>query len=287
MGWNRAVDHVDRRLDQRPAQVTRARGPRRSDPREVIVCRRCPGSSVWREQVAREKVARYRDETYWGRPVPGFGDPDARILIVGLAPAAHGGNRTGRVFTGDAVGRLPVGGAPRSRPGRPAGRAVGADDGLTLRGVRIARAVRCAPPANKPTIDERDACRAVPRPGAGATSSEVRVIVALGRSAGTPCSVRSPTGHPIPRRPTEVRARGRGRGRTVHGPRLVPPIATERVYTSVDGTDAGGGPPTRTGAGGSRDRRGLSDRTTCCWRLSPMPSSDRCPPLAEKGARAR
>ena len=71
---------------------------------EIVACRRCPRLVAWREQVAREKVARFRDETYWGRPVPGFGDPDARILLVGLAPAAHGGNRTGRVFTGDASG---------------------------------------------------------------------------------------------------------------------------------------------------------------------------------------
>ncbi|HEY8846247.1 MAG TPA: uracil-DNA glycosylase family protein, partial [Candidatus Limnocylindrales bacterium] len=71
---------------------------------EIVVCRRCPRLVAWRELVAREKVARFRDETYWGRPVPGFGDADARILVVGLAPAAHGGNRTGRVFTGDASG---------------------------------------------------------------------------------------------------------------------------------------------------------------------------------------
>jgi uracil-DNA glycosylase len=112
---------------------------------------------VWREQVAREKVARYRDEPYWGRPLPGFGDPDARILIVGLAPAAHGGNRTGRVFTGDASGDFlwaalhRAGLADRSSSRR-------ADDGLTLYGARIAAAVRCAPPLNKPTIAERDTC---------------------------------------------------------------------------------------------------------------------------------
>jgi uracil-DNA glycosylase family 4 len=124
---------------------------------EIVECRRCPRLVAWRETVAREKVARFRDEPYWGRPLPGFGDPDARILVVGLAPAAHGGNRTGRVFTGDASGdflwaalhAVDLADRPSSRR---------ADDGLTLRGVRIAAAVRCAPPLNKPTIEERDAC---------------------------------------------------------------------------------------------------------------------------------
>jgi uracil-DNA glycosylase len=107
--------------------------------------------------VAREKVARFRDEVYWGRPVPGFGDPGARILIVGLAPAAHGGNRTGRVFTGDASGdflwpalhAVGLASSPVSRHAR---------DGLTLTDAYLAAAVRCAPPANRPTPDEREAC---------------------------------------------------------------------------------------------------------------------------------
>ena len=124
---------------------------------EIVECRRCPRLVAWREQVAREKVLRYRDEPYWGRPLPGFGDPDASILVIGLAPAAHGGNRTGRVFTGDASGDFlwsalhAVGLADRRSSRR-------ADDGLTLTGVRIAAAVRCAPPLNKPTIEERDTC---------------------------------------------------------------------------------------------------------------------------------
>lgn len=124
---------------------------------EIVACRRCPRLVEWRERVAREKVRRFRDEPYWGRPVPGFGDPDGRILIVGLAPAAHGGNRTGRVFTGDASGDFlwaalhEVGLADRPSSRR-------ADDGLTLADTYIAAAVRCAPPLNKPTNDERDAC---------------------------------------------------------------------------------------------------------------------------------
>jgi len=124
---------------------------------DIVDCFACPRLVEWRERVAREKVARFRDEPYWGRPVPGFGDPDARILVVGLAPAAHGGNRTGRVFTGDASGDFlwralhAVGLADR-----PSSRRAG--DGLRLRGVRIAAAVRCAPPANKPTRDEEARC---------------------------------------------------------------------------------------------------------------------------------
>jgi uracil-DNA glycosylase family 4 len=145
---------------------------------DIVRCRRCPRLVEWRERVAREKVARFRGETYWGRPVPGFGDPDGRILLLGLAPAAHGGNRTGRVFTGDASGDFlwealhAVGLADRPASRRP-------DDGLTLADTYIAAAVRCAPPANKPTIEERDTCA----PWLGlelGLLARVRVIVALG-----------------------------------------------------------------------------------------------------------
>ena len=144
----------------------------------IVACRRCPRLVAWRERVAREKVARFRDETYWGRPLPGFGDPAARILLVGLAPAAHGGNRTGRVFTGDASGDFLW--AALHRAGladRPASRQ--ADDGLTLTGAHVAAAVRCAPPANKPTIEERDTCAPFLVRELGLLT-EVRVVVALG-----------------------------------------------------------------------------------------------------------
>jgi uracil-DNA glycosylase family 4 len=146
---------------------------------EIVACRRCPRLVEWRERVAREKVARFRDETYWGRPVPGFGDPEARILLVGLAPAAHGGNRTGRVFTGDASGDFLFRALhAEGLADRPVSRS--ADDGLTLFGTYIAAAVRCAPPANKPTPAERDNCapfliREI------ALLTEVRVVVALGQ----------------------------------------------------------------------------------------------------------
>ena len=145
---------------------------------EIVVCRRCPRLVAWREQVAREKVARFRDETYWGRPVPGFGDADARILVVGLAPAAHGGNRTGRVFTGDASGDFLF--AAMHAVGlanQPTGR--WADDGLALRDAYIAAAVRCAPPANKPAPAERDNCASYLARELTALD-RVRVLVPLG-----------------------------------------------------------------------------------------------------------
>jgi uracil-DNA glycosylase family 4 len=145
---------------------------------EIVACRRCPRLVAWRELVAREKVARFRGETYWGRPLPGFGDPDARILIVGLAPAAHGGNRTGRVFTGDASGDfLWAAMHAAGLADRPSSRR--ADDGLTLRDCYVAAAVRCAPPANKPLPSERDNCAPFLSRELGLLE-RVRVAVALG-----------------------------------------------------------------------------------------------------------
>jgi uracil-DNA glycosylase len=148
----------------------------------VSVCRACPRLVAWRETVATEKRAAHREETYWGRPVPGWGDPRARIVIVGLAPAAHGGNRTGRIFTGDRSGDWLF--AALHRAGLAArATSVAAGDGQRLHGVRIAAAVRCAPPANKPTPEERETCRPWLDRELEFLRPTLRVVVALGAFA--------------------------------------------------------------------------------------------------------
>jgi uracil-DNA glycosylase len=161
--------------------------------REIVSCRKCPRLVAWREEVARVKRASFADETYWGRPLPGFGDPAASMIVLGLAPAAHGGNRTGRVFTGDRSGDWlfaalhRAGYANQSTSRRR-------DDGLALRDAWIVAAVRCAPPANKPTTIERDTClpyavrelellqsgRVVVCLGAFAWDAALRILAALG-----------------------------------------------------------------------------------------------------------
>ena len=146
----------------------------------MVECRRCPRLVEWRERVAREKRAAFRDEEYWGRPLPGFGDPQAAVYVLGLAPAAHGGNRTGRVFTGDrsadwlyaSMHRTGFANQPTSlHPG----------DGLRLEGAFVAAAVRCAPPANKPLPAERDNC--LPYAAQELSLLTPRVIVCLGSYA--------------------------------------------------------------------------------------------------------
>ena len=148
---------------------------------EVSDCRRCPRLVAWREQVARERRAAFAHEHYWGRPLPGFGDPTARLLLLGLAPAAHGANRTGRMFTGDRSGDFLF--ASLARTGlanQPGSSARG--DGLMLSDAWITAAVRCAPPANRPTPVERDTCLPWSVREIGLLTN-VRVIVCLGAFA--------------------------------------------------------------------------------------------------------
>jgi uracil-DNA glycosylase family 4 len=172
------------------------------------VCRACPRLVEWRETVAREKRRAFAGETYWGRPVPAFGDDQPRVLVVGLAPAAHGANRTGRMFTGDRSGEWLYASLYRvglaSQP-----HAVSATDGLTLHGVRISAPVKCAPPANKPTPAERDACRPWLVRELQLLWPSLRVVVVLGgfgwaalwpalRAAGVPVPARLPVfGHGV------------------------------------------------------------------------------------------
>jgi uracil-DNA glycosylase family 4 len=148
---------------------------------EIVECRRCLRLVRWREQVAREKVARFRDWEYWGRPVPGFGDPDARVLLVGLAPAAHGGNRTGRIFTGDRSGDFLVAALYRTGFANQA-TSEHRDDGLRLSGMYVAAVNRCAPPGNRPTPEERDNCLGYLARELAALR-QVRVVLTLGSFA--------------------------------------------------------------------------------------------------------
>jgi uracil-DNA glycosylase family 4 len=157
-----------------------------------VDCRRCPRLVEWRERVAREKRATYREETYWGRPVPGFGDPAARIVVLGLAPAAHGANRTGRVFTGDRSGDWLFRAMHRAGlASQPTSTHVG--DGLALTDAWVTAAVKCAPPANQPTPAEREACAGFLREEL-VLLGNVRVVVCLGafayRAAATHFGIR-------------------------------------------------------------------------------------------------
>jgi uracil-DNA glycosylase family 4 len=180
----------------------------RSLSARVSVCRACPRLVEWREEVARVKRRSFADQTYWGRPIPGFGADEPRILILGLAPAAHGANRTGRMFTGDRSGDWLYGALYRvGLASQPTAHHAG--DGLTLRGTYITAPVHCAPPANKPTPQERDTCRPWLVRELELLWSGLRAVVVLGgfgwaavwpalRAAGVPLPERVPVfGHGV------------------------------------------------------------------------------------------
>lgn len=148
---------------------------------DIVACRRCPRLVAWREEVGRIRRAAFADQHYWARPVPGFGDPEAAVALVGLAPAAHGANRTGRIFTGDRSGDWLFAALWRNGfANQPT--SVSADDGLALRGAYVTASVRCAPPANRPTPAERDSCLPFLRREL-ALLDRLRVVVALGQFA--------------------------------------------------------------------------------------------------------
>jgi uracil-DNA glycosylase family 4 len=150
--------------------------------RDVVACTRCPRLRSWCERTAREKVRRFRDDDYWGRPIPGFGDPKARLFVVGLAPAAHGGNRTGRVFTGDRSGDFLFAALHRAGfANQPT--SVARDDGLRLRGAWVTAVARCAPPANRLEREEIESCREYLGREWALLRPRLRAVLALGRVA--------------------------------------------------------------------------------------------------------
>lgn len=168
--------------------------------RRILACRKCPRLVAWREEVARVRRRAYRDQAYWGRPVPGFGDRQARVLVVGLAPGAHGANRTGRMFTGDASGdflypalyRAGFANQPESRH---------REDGLALKDMYITAVCRCVPPKNRPTAEEIRNCLPYLAEEIRLLGPRLRVVVALGRIAfhGVLRVYREHLGHPVPR----------------------------------------------------------------------------------------
>lgn len=150
-------------------------------PPELLGCTRCPRLAIYRETVAEEKRRAYREEAYWGKPVPGFGDPNARILLLGLAPGAHGSNRTGRMFTGDGSGNFLYPALYRAGLANQPN-ATARDDGMVLKDIFITAAARCAPPGNKPTTEELKTCQSwLERDFSGLP--DVKVVLALGRIA--------------------------------------------------------------------------------------------------------
>ncbi len=168
----------DRDVTASPDRVSRSKDLA-ALTRDITNCRACPRLVEWREQVGRDRRKSFADQTYWARPVPGFGDEHPSVLVVGLAPAAHGGNRTGRVFTGDRSGDWLFASMFRTGLANQS-ESVGLDDGLRLIATRVIAAVRCAPPANKPTTLERDTCAPWFDRELALIRPELQVVVALG-----------------------------------------------------------------------------------------------------------
>jgi uracil-DNA glycosylase family 4 len=169
--------------------------------RQISGCRACPRLVAWREEVARTRRAAFADQTYWGRPVPGFGDERARLLVLGLAPAAHGANRTGRVFTGDRSGDFLFAAMHRTGWANQA-ESVSVDDGLRLDGAWVSASVRCAPPANRPTPAERDTCAPWLDRELALLAPTLRAVVVLGGfgwQVGLPALARAGWEVPAPR----------------------------------------------------------------------------------------
>ncbi len=220
LGWpgDRADAHTPVAHDPHEAAALAAHATLDEVSARSSVCRACPRLVGWREDVAVEKRRAFAGEPYWGRPVPGFGDPRPRILVVGLAPAAHGGNRTGRVFTGDRSGDWLFGALHRAGlASQPT--ATDAADGLRLSSVRIVAPVRCAPPANRPATAERDACASWFAREVELVLPFLRAIVALGSfawAAALGALVRSSVAVPRPRpgfgHGTELRLAGPANG---------------------------------------------------------------------------
>ena len=218
--------------------------------RELVQCRRCPRLVAWREKTASEKRAAFRSDEYWGRPVPGFGDPRAGVLVVGLAPAAHGANRTGRMFTGDRAGdwlyramhRAGFANQPLSRD---------RDDGLELSGAYVTAGVRCAPPKNRPTTAERDRCAPYLRRELELLWPGLHTVVALGGFAyGVILGVLGERGLAMPRPRPAFRARGGGGSGTGRGAGVVPPQPAEHLHREADRADVRRGVGPGGGAGG-------------------------------------
>lgn len=184
--------------------MSRARPKSRSLPtleRKLVRCRDCPRLVEWREHIAETKRAAYADEDYWGRPVPGFGDPAARVMIVGLAPAAHGANRTGRMFTGDRSGDWLYRALHETGFANQA-LARSRDDGLELRGAYVTSMVKCAPPDNKPSTVERDTCSPWAHDEFRLLRPTLRVLVALGGFGWDGClRLLAAHGHALARKP--------------------------------------------------------------------------------------